>query len=90
MILDHQLFVTLGVQLAQTNHDIFRFHRSVFYSHFKSKVGNILTKSVTLCHSINLTHKMERGKVVWKWRGWTVSSCSAYSFTEKHTVTKYY
>ena len=37
-----------GVQLAQTNHDIFRFHCLVFYSQLKSKVGNILTKAVAL------------------------------------------
>ena len=46
-------FVSSGVQFAQTNHDMFRFGRMVFYSQLKSKVGNILSKAATLCINLN-------------------------------------
>jgi hypothetical protein len=41
-----RVFAASGVQLAQTNHDMFRFHREAFYSQLKSKVGNMLAKAV--------------------------------------------
>ena len=49
-----RFFSASGVQLAQTNHDIFRFHRMAFYSQLKSKLGNILVKVAALSVCINL------------------------------------
>ena len=34
--------------------DMFRFHRAVFYSQLKSKVGNIFVKVAILCINLNI------------------------------------
>ena len=41
-------FPASGVELVQHYQDQFRFRRTVFYSHFKSKVDNILTETHTV------------------------------------------
>ena len=46
-----RFLTTLGVHLAQTN---FHFHHVVFSSQFKSKVGHILTKTVSLRINLNI------------------------------------
>ncbi len=47
---DH-FFATSRVHLAQSNSGLSHFHRSEFSSHLKSKIVNILVKSVVLCKS---------------------------------------
>ena len=42
-----------GVHLEKTNHDMLRFHHVVFYSQFKSKLGNIHFKTGGLCINLN-------------------------------------
>jgi len=46
--LETRFLTVSGVHLAQTNHDMFRFHYTVFYSQLKSKVDNILAKAAAL------------------------------------------
>ena len=49
-----RFFAASGVQLAQSDCGQFHLHRTAFSSHLKSKVGNILTKSVTLRIILNI------------------------------------
>jgi len=43
-----------GVQLAQSNRDLFHYRRAVFSSQLKSKIGNILAKSAALQINFNI------------------------------------
>jgi hypothetical protein len=45
---------TSGVQFAQNDRDQFHFRHSVFSSHLKSRVGNILSKVSVLRITLNL------------------------------------
>jgi hypothetical protein len=45
-------FASSGVQFDQSNQ--FHYRRETFYSQIKSKVGNILSKSVSLCINLNI------------------------------------
>jgi hypothetical protein len=46
--------VTSGVEFAQTKLDFLHYHRTVFYSPLKSKVGNILAKATAFTpHTLN-------------------------------------
>ena len=47
-------FSPLGVDLEQTNQDLIHFQCDDFYSQFKSKVGNILTKDTPLRFNLNI------------------------------------
>ena len=50
-----RFFATAGVQLAQTNPSSqFHFHRAVFASMLKSRVGKILPKAAALSINLNL------------------------------------
>ena len=50
-----RFFATSGVEHAQTNNqDNFRFRGAAFYSHPKSKVGNILVKVTALSINLNI------------------------------------
>ena len=47
-----RFFTGSGVHHTQSNQ--FHYRREVFFSHVKSKVGNILAKTVTLCINLNI------------------------------------
>ena len=47
-------FVTSGVEHVQHNQDLFRFLRSVFYSHLQYEGANILVKATTLRINFNV------------------------------------
>ncbi len=47
-------FESSGVQLAQSTSGQFHYHRSVFSSHLKSKVGKILVKDAELWITHNI------------------------------------
>jgi hypothetical protein len=49
-----RFFPTSGVQLAQTQRDMFHFHRAAFSSQVKTKVGNTLAKAATLRINLNI------------------------------------
>jgi hypothetical protein len=49
-----RFFAVSGVQLAQPTSDQFHLHLSVFSSHLKSKVGNILAKAASLRITLNI------------------------------------
>jgi len=49
-----RFFAASGVQLVQSTSDQFHLHLSVFSSHLKSKVGNILAKAASLRITLNI------------------------------------
>jgi hypothetical protein len=49
-----RFFAPSGVQLAHSNSELFHYLRETFSSHLKSKIDNILTKTVTLRIVLNI------------------------------------
>ena len=49
-----RFFASSGVQLAQTDRDMFHFRRAAFSDQFKSKVGLALAKAAALRITLNL------------------------------------
>ena len=49
-----RFFATSGVQVPQTQRDMFHFHRAVFSVQIKAKVGNTLVKASTLRINLNI------------------------------------
>jgi hypothetical protein len=49
-----RFFASSRVQLAQTTCGLFHYHRAVFSSILKSRVGNILAKAASLRINLNL------------------------------------
>jgi hypothetical protein len=49
-----RFFTTSGVHLVQHDHDQFHYKHTVFSSHLKSKVGNILAKAAGLWITLNI------------------------------------
>ena len=43
-----------GVPSPKTNHDMFRFRYTVFYSQLTAKLGNIFVKTEALCINLNI------------------------------------
>jgi hypothetical protein len=53
-----RFFASSGVYLAKLDRRLFHFHRTMFSSQFKTKVGNTLTKFTTLRVILNHTLKL--------------------------------
>jgi hypothetical protein len=49
-----RFFADSGVQFVYSNSGLFHYYRPVFSSHLKSKIGNILPKTVTLRIILNI------------------------------------
>jgi hypothetical protein len=49
-----RFFAASGVHLPQPNSGLFHFHRVVFFSNLKSKIGNLLAKDAALRINLNL------------------------------------
>jgi hypothetical protein len=73
----NHFFATSRVVCTQHNQVHLRFHRTVFYSHLKSTVGNILTKITDFC--INLDIDVSPVDIT--------SRVHTHSFVPSHTQT---
>ena len=55
-----RLFAASGVQLAQTQRDMFHFRRAAFSVHLKAKVGSTLVKAAALRINLNIDGVLHR------------------------------